>query len=182
MYLIISASPNPEGLTAACSSSALAGFMQADVQTQQLNLCKMKIERCRQCGNGWGSCRDQHMCVIDDDFPPMQTAIASAEGIVIVTPVYWGDMAESAKSFFDRHRRCEATKGEDSSLKDKPVIAIAAAGGSGNGVVSCLEQMERLIKHTRGQVADLIGITRRTRAYQLDTICAAALAMAKKSG
>ena len=180
MYLIISSSPNPDGLTAACSGSALAGLLEAGAQAQQLDLCKLTLERCRQCGNGWGSCRDKHTCVIDDHFSLLHEVAARAEGIVIVTPVYWGEVSESAKCAFDRLRRCEASRGEDCALKDKPVIAIAAAGGSGNGVVSCLEQMERLIKHMRAQVTDLIGVTRRSRPYQLETIRAATRTMADK--
>jgi multimeric flavodoxin WrbA len=180
MYLIISSSPNPDGLTAACAGSALAGLLEAGAQAQQLDLCKLTIERCRQCGNGWGICREKHVCVIEDHFSLLHEVAAQAEGIVIVTPVYWGDMSESAKSAFDRLRRCEAPRGEESALKDKPIIAIAAAGGSGNGVVSCLEQIERLIKQMRGQVVDLIGITRRSRAYKLEAIRAAARAMAEK--
>ena len=179
MYLILSASPNIDGLTAACVDAALAGFADAGVAAKHYNLCTLSIARCRQCGNGWGQCLKEHTCVINDDLGLLQRDLAGALGLVIVTPVYYGEMAESAKCAFDRLRRCEATRGDAGALTGKPVLAVAAAGGSGGGVSSCLTSMERLSHHLRGQVADLIGITRRSRAYKLDTIRAAAIEMAK---
>src|SRR3990172_12241707 len=116
----------------------------------------MKIKGCEQCENGWGRCRREHQCILEDDLLTLQEAIGQAAGIVIVSPVYFGDLSESAKCAFDRLRRCESTKGEESALKGLPVIAVAAAGGSGGGITSCLTQLERYTQHMRGQVADLI--------------------------
>jgi len=180
MILIISASPNTDGLTAACVTAALQGCTEAGIKTTHLDLCKMKLKRCQQCDNGWGQCRSEHKCVLEDDLPKLQEAIGKASGIIIVTPVYYGDLSESAKCAFDRLRRCESTRGEESALKGLPVIAVAAAGGSGGGITSCLTQLERYTQHMRGQVADLIGITRRNRPYTLAHIRAAALALASE--
>ena len=180
MYLIISASPNSDGLTAACAQAALAGVGEAGATARHLDLCQLTLERCRQCGNGWGRCLKEHVCVIEDDFHTLHNAVAEAEGLILITPVYWGEMAESAKSAFDRLRRCEATRGEESALAKKPIIAVAAAGGSGGGITSCLQSMERLIQHTRAQVQDLIGVTQRSRAYKVETIRAAAKVLASQ--
>ncbi len=179
MFLVISASPNTDGLTAACAHAALEGLCEAGAEGQHVDLCRLTLERCRPCDNGWGDCLREHHCVIADDFSTVQNAAAMAEGIIIITPVYWGEMAESAKSLFDRLRRCEATRGEASALAKTPIIAVAAAGGSGGGITSCLLSMERLIQHTRAQVQDLIGVTQRNRAYKVDTIRAAAKTMAE---
>lgn len=177
MYIVISASPNSDGLTAACANAALEGCRAAGAEVAHFDLCQLRLESCRQCGNGWGSCLKEHVCVIEDDLKALQSALASADGVVLITPVYWGEMAESAKAAFDRIRRCEATRGEESGLAKTPVIAVAAAGGSGGGISSCLASMERLIQHTRGQVQDLIGVTQRSRVYKIDTIRAATKAM-----
>jgi hypothetical protein len=63
----------------------------------------------------------------------------------------------------------------------KPAILVAAAGGSGGGITTCLLSMERLVQHLQSQVADLIGVTRRNREYKLDTIRAAARALTASS-
>ena len=180
MILVLSSSPNSDGLTAACVTAAVAGCTQAGINSRHLDLCKMKIEHCGQCENGWGLCRREHRCIHEDDLATIQQAIGEASGIIIITPVYYSDLAESAKAAFDRLRRCESTRGEESALKGLPVIAVAAAGGSGGGITNCLVQMERYVQTMRGQVADLIGITQRNRGYTLAHIRAAALELANQ--
>ncbi|HEX2949759.1 MAG TPA: NAD(P)H-dependent oxidoreductase [Armatimonadota bacterium] len=179
MFLIISASPNTDGLTASCVSAALTGFLEATVDAQHMNLCKLQLNQCLQCNNGWGTCLEQHTCSQDDQFSIFQQAVAESEGLIIITPVYWGDMAESAKCAFDRLRRCETRSGDNGILVNKPVIAVAAAGGTGRGISSCLSTLERLIQHMRGDIADLIGVTQWNRAYRMATIQSAATALVK---
>ncbi|MBN1978435.1 MAG: flavodoxin family protein, partial [Anaerolineae bacterium] len=81
----------------------------------------------------------------------------------------------------DRLRRCEATRGGESGLADKPVIAVAAAGGSGNGTVTCLLSMERWIQHVKGRVFDLIPVKRWTRENKLTTIREAVRTMVREA-
>lgn len=180
MYLIITASPNADGLTAACAEAAQAGFEAAGAEAYRLNLSRMSIERCRQCGNGWGQCLSEHVCIIQDDIVPLQEALAEAEGIVLITPVYFGELAESMRAAFDRVRRCNFSFGAPAGrVNGTPFIAVAAAGGSGGGIATCLLSMEMLVRHMQGAVADLIGVTQRNRAYTIDHIRQAATALAK---
>ena len=176
--LVLSASPNRDGLTAACTAAALLGFESAGLEAEEVRLNDLKIEKCHACDNGWGTCREQHTCQVEDDFQALHARICQADAIVLVTPVYWGDLSESTKAFTDRLRRCEATLREQSHLAGKPVIAVAAAGGSGNGMITCLASMERWIEHVRARKFDLIPVNRWSREYKLVTIRCAAAAMA----
>lgn len=178
MFVIISSSPNGDGLTAACANAALKGVNDAGSKSVYFDLCKMELESCRQCENGWGQCRREHTCIIEDDLAHLQEALKSADGVVIISPVYYGELSESAKAAFDRLRRCESTLGEMSALAGKPAIMVAAAGGSGGGITTCLLSMERLAQHMKAQVQDLIGITQRSRSYRIDDIRAAVKNMA----
>jgi hypothetical protein len=58
------------------------------------------------------------------------------------------------------------------------VIAVAAAGGSGNGTITCLLSMENWIKHVRARVFDLLPVNRWSRPYKLRAIRDAARMMA----
>jgi hypothetical protein len=89
-------------------------------------------------------------------------------------------MSESAKALTDRLRRCEATRREETRLAGKPVIAVAAAGGSGGGMITCLASMERWIQHTGARVFDLIPVNRWSRVYKLETIRSAAYCMVQE--
>ena len=59
-----------------------------------------------------------------------------------------------------------------------PVIAVAAAGGSGNGMITCLLSAERWIQHVRARTFDLIPVNRWSREYKLAAIRSAAAACA----
>jgi multimeric flavodoxin WrbA len=175
--LIISSSPNHDGLTAACASAALEGVQQAGGQAEHVCLNDLDIGMCQACDRGWGTCLEEHTCQMEDDFQALQARVAGADAYILATPVYWGEMSESAKAFTDRLRRCEATRGGESCLSGKPVIVLAAAGGSGGGMITCLASMERWIDHVRARRFDLIPINRWSRDYKLEAIRAAAQMM-----
>ena len=182
--MILSASPNTDGLTAACAAAAAGGVQAAGGTGEVVCLNTLRIGMCQACVNvegqgGWGTCRDLHQCQVRDDFQGMHARVLRADALIIVTPVYWGDMSESAKTFTDRLRRCEARRGEESGLAGKPVLCVAAAGGSGNGTITCLQSLERWIQHTRARTWDLIPVNRWSRPYKLDAIRAAAEAMTR---
>jgi len=177
---VISSSPNKDGLTAACAAAAVEGICAAGGLAEEVCLNDLKIEHCRACDNGWGTCLNEHRCQVEDDFQALHARVVQADALVLVTPVYWGDLSESAKAFTDRLRRCEATRGDESLLSAKPVIMVAAAGGTGGGMISCLLNLERWIGHVRARIWDLIPVNRWSREYKLVTIRAAAEAMARE--
>ncbi len=179
--IVIHSSPNTDGLTAACAAAAVQGVHLGGGQAEEVQLNGLDVGRCYACNDGWGTCRTAHECQVQDDFQALHDRILQADALVLVTPVYWGDLSESAKSLTDRLRRCEATLGEDSRLKGKPVIAVAAAGGGGGGAISCLLNMERWIQHVRARAFDLLPVHRWSRLYKLDTIREAARAMVEQA-
>lgn len=179
---VISSSPNKAGLTAACASVAADGIRAAGGEAEEIRLNDLKIDKCHACNDGWGTCLPEHRCQEEDDFQGLHARMAQADGYVLVTPVYWGEISESAKAFTDRLRRCEATQEEGKSiLFKKPVIAVAAAGGSGGGMITCLLNMERWIQHVQARVFDLIPVNRWSREYKLVAIREAGRNMAQET-
>lgn len=177
--LIITSSPNGDGLTAACGEEAKIGVEMSSANASIINLNALNISACNACGNGWGTCHDEHTCQVEDDFQKLHSEMSEADGYIIITPVYWHDMSESLKAFMDRLRRCEASYGEKNNLAGKPFICVAAPGGSGNGCISCLASFERFVDHIKGVKYDFIGVTRRNKDYKLTTIREAAKSMVK---
>ena len=168
--LILSGSPNRDGLTAACAESAQAGCQSAGLPSEHIFLKDFNIGLCKACGNGWGTCREQFRCQVKDGFQTIHEKIRNADALILVTPVYWGEMSEVCKAMTDRFRRCEAEFKGGTGLKGKPILTVAAAGGSGGGVTSCMSQMERFIQHTGGIRYNFIPVTRRTREAGLKHI------------
>lgn len=176
---VITSSPNKDGLTAACGNAAKKGLVGAGAEVDLIDLNAYDLGRCRACGTGYGTCRTEHRCQVQDDFQGLHDRLLAADAYVVVSPVYWGDLSESAKAFLDRVRRCEASAREASKLSSKPCIAVAAAGGGGGGTITCLLTMQQFFGHVRSEIFDLITITRKSRAYKLLAIEAAGKAMAE---
>ena len=175
--LIIQSSPNRDGLTAACAAAVAEGARAAGAEVEDVRLNDLAIERCDACGNGWGTCREQHHCQQKDDFQALHARVAGADAYALVTPVYYGQPSETVKAFLDRLRRCEATRGTESALAAKWALLVAAAGGSGNGTLTCLSTLEQFLRHVGARPFDLIGITRRNRHYTLEAIRSAGEAL-----
>ncbi len=180
--IVISASPNTDGLTAACAAAAVEGAQRSGGRAEEVRLNDLDVGMCQACDNGWGPCLKEHVCQVEDDFQALHARVVEADGCVLVSPVYWHEMSESAKAFTDRLRRCEAPRGPESGLHSKPVIAVAAAGGSGNGMITCLASMERWIQHMRARVYDLLPVNRWSREYKLTAIREAARTMVDEGG
>ncbi len=166
LILAIQTSPNSDGLTATMAKEVIEGAELAGADTRLIELRSLDLHSCLACENGWGRCAREQKCIIEDDFELVRKQMGQAAGIVISTPVYFGEVSEITKNFFDRLRRCELGLRENSPLRGKPVIGISAAGGSGGGVVTALEQLERYFRVLAMQVFDLITVTQLSRGHK----------------
>lgn len=186
--MIITSSPNKEGLTEQCGEAAKKGVEAGNGESLMIRLNDKNIVNCDACDQGWGTCLQENHCQLDDDFEDIHNAMRTVDAYIVITPVYWGDMSESAKAFFDRLRRCESSfdPSNINDIQNKPFICVAAAGGSGNGTLSCLSNMERLFLHLNKMNYknitnfDYIGITQRNKIYMLNSIQSSAKKMVLK--
>ena len=187
--MIITSSPNKEGLTERCGEAAKKGIEKGNGEVIMVRLNDLNILKCKACDQGWGICLKSDKCILEDDFEKVHEAMGEVDGFVVITPVYFHDMSESAKTFFDRLRRCEANlkfnREKDNKIEKKPYICVAAAGGGGSGTVSCLTSMEKLFFHLNKTdyrnlpKFDYIGVTQNNKSYMLDAIEASALKIVK---
>jgi len=170
MFIIITASPNKDGLTAACGNAAAGGVRNAGGECELIDISEAKLKACKICGNGWGKCRAESFCVLEDVFAELQAKIRACEGLMLVTPVYFGQPSERMKYFLDRFRRCEAFNKDGSAAAGKQVDLIAAAGGSGNGTATCLAEMDHWCRSVGAIAQERIGITRFNREMVIPVI------------
>jgi multimeric flavodoxin WrbA len=175
---ILSGNPKTDGLCQSVIEAAKLGAIEGGAEVDEIRLCDMDLTSCRVCGNGWGICRSENRCSYGNDgFDEVQNRISDSDAVIIASPVYWGEMSEVLKSLVDRLRRCQF--GQAGVLSGKQVLLIASPGGSGNGLLSCLEQMDRFCRHTGAVIFDYIGVNRWNNDYKGQTAKAAACAMAK---
>ena len=165
---VIWSSANKDGLTASAKNEFISGLTDAGVQVEEIYRNSKTIEHCRACGNGWGTCLKLGKCVIEDDFAEVYQKLAEADGIVWVSAVYFWEMTECFKAFFDRLRRCEGLKHR--FLAEKRCVLVACAGGTGRGTLECLQQLERGLTHMGMRAYDRIPVVRYNKDYILPAL------------
>lgn len=176
--LIISGNPKSDGLCRSIEQALMDGARDGGAEVEEVRLSGLKIKGCRVCGDGWGACRAKRSCSFGDDgFDGVCDKIGAADAIAIVTPVYWGEVTEDLKSFIDRFRRCNF--GDSGKLSGKQVLLAASAGGTGNGILTCLEQLDRFCRHTGAVIYDYIGVNRWNSDYKREAAYRAAKALAE---
>ncbi len=164
--LILSGSRNREGQTARAIKAIQKGIGEGKGKSEAIFLTELKLERCRQCeADGWGLCRKEGRCTIEDDFAALVEKVKAADVVVFANPVYFGDLSESMRTFLDRYRRTRFKPGAAPPAGfgmsgGTPAIGICYAGGSGNGTVSCAFFLERILQTCGFDVVDMIQVRR----------------------
>jgi multimeric flavodoxin WrbA len=175
---ILSGNPKKDGLCQSIIEASKLGAIDGGAEVDEIRLCDYKLLRCQVCENGWGPCRNENYCKYGEDgFDEIKARIELSDALIFTSPVYWGETSEALKSFIDRLRRCEFNGKK--VLHNKQVLLIASAGGSGNGILSCFEQMDRFCRHTGAIIFDYIGVNRWNSDYKQVAAKAASYALAK---
>lgn len=120
----ITGSPRKKGNTAYLVEQALNAAEKVGADAEIFNLGEMEIEPCIACD----ICKMTGECPKDDDIGFLLTKIQEAHGLIMGSPVYFGNVSAQMKIFMDRSRPLRA----DFKLKDKVGGAITV-GGSRNG-------------------------------------------------
>ena len=152
--------PNKIGLTFSCVEVCENYLNEHNFEVEHICINKKKINKCYACGKrGWGICGDQHRCVQKDDFNDIYDHMSEFDMYIFITPVYFHEMSESAKTFFDRLKRCDAFN-DESKIKGKKIICIAWAGGSGSGTEETLKAFDTLNYFLKTEMIGRIPVTK----------------------
>jgi NAD(P)H-dependent FMN reductase len=174
--LVISGSRNRQGKTAQAVEAICQGVLRAGGRVETVFLTELTLERCRQCNpDGWGICRSEGRCVIQDDFASVVEKIQEADVVVFANPVYFGDLCESLRGFLDRYRRTRFSKSFRPGMpgfgsSGIPAVGFCYAGGSGNGAVGCVANLERQLQNCGFDVVDMIPARRQNLDIKLPVL------------
>jgi multimeric flavodoxin WrbA len=117
-------SPRRGGNTEHLMKTALVAAGELGVDTELINLGSAEIEPCIACD----ICKDTGECAIYDDMTEIINKVRDAHGIIIGSPVYFGNVTSQVKMFMDRSRPLRM----DFKLRNVVGGAIAV-GASRNG-------------------------------------------------
>jgi len=169
--IVISGSRNEQGQTARAAGALVEGLREAGADAETVFLPRMKVERCRQCdAAGWGTCRSEGRCVIEDDFAALAERLRAADVAVFANPVYFSDLSESLRAFLDRLRRITRHEAGQQGLTGKPAIGICVAGGGGGGAPACAASLEKVLATCGFDVVDMVPARRQNLPMKLDVL------------
>lgn len=117
-------SPRKGSNTEIYVKKALEAAEDAGAETEIIDLGSAEIEPCIACD----ICKSTGECAIYDDMREITSKLTDAKGIIIGSPVYFGNVTSQVKMFMDRSRPLRI----DFKLKDKVAGAISV-GASRNG-------------------------------------------------
>ncbi len=117
-------SPRIKGNTTFLVKKALESAENLGAETELIHLGKMDISPCTACN----ICKETGECSIKDEMVPLLEKISDVQGLIIGSPVYFGNVTAQTKIFMDRSRPLRT----NFSLQDVVSGAISV-GASRNG-------------------------------------------------
>lgn len=96
--VILKGSPRKNGNTNALANAFAETVKKSGTEVIEYNIANMKIGGCRACY----SCMTKKECVFRDEFDKIAADLCDADGIIIVSPVYWYTFPSQIKAVIDR--------------------------------------------------------------------------------
>ena len=93
--LLLNGSPHPHGCTAAALAEMIAVFSAEGIETELIQVGSREIRGCISCGR----CEELGHCVFNDLVNEIAPKFEAADGLVIVSPVYYGSPNGTILSF-----------------------------------------------------------------------------------
>jgi multimeric flavodoxin WrbA len=121
----ISGSPNAGGNNEKLIDMALGIAEKKGYETDRILLSRAKVLPCDDCG----TCRKEKTCPVDDDMAGICEKLEASDGIIVSSPVYFGNVTAQIKALFDRSILLR----RNGFLLKGRVGGAIAVGGSRNG-------------------------------------------------
>ncbi|HEY3419227.1 MAG TPA: flavodoxin family protein [Methanomassiliicoccales archaeon] len=132
----ISGSPRVDGNTEVLVKEALEGARQKGAQIEFVALSGRKIQGCLACTE----CGRNGKCIIDDEMQDIYPRMMAADGVIIGTPIYFGQMSSQTKAFIDRTYLLSKL-GKKLEGKVGGVIAVGGRAGHEFTTVALMDYM-----------------------------------------
>ncbi|MFC1953764.1 flavodoxin family protein, partial [Chloroflexota bacterium] len=157
-------SPNKEGLTNHLISRALEGAKEVGAEVELVQMSDYVVDACLDCLSP--TCSTDLKCSFDDkNMQYLGEKIIKCSGLVLGTPVYWGDTSGMIKYLITKMYRIYAASGP---LDGLPALGIAVAGGSGNGLITGLHSIYHFFRIMKMRALDPLPVTRFNLDQTLD--------------
>ena len=122
--LLLNGSPHPNGCTATALQEMIRTFEAEGIETELIQVGNQNIRGCIACGK----CGSTGKCVFDDLVNETAQKLASADGLVVGSPVYYSSPNGTLISFMDR--LFYSTGGMSKHMKVGAAVVSCRRGGN----------------------------------------------------
>ncbi len=140
----ISGSPNRGGNAEHLLDQALRIATERGFRTEKLLSSELEVGFCTDCGE----CGRGRPCPIEDDMAAVRETLADASGIIVASPVYFGNVTGQLKALFDRTL---LLRRQGFLLKNKVGCAVAVGRSRNGGQEKTIEAIQTWM-HIHGMV------------------------------
>lgn len=161
--------------------AALEGARQAGAAVEIVDIAKLRINDCKDCG----ICHRKGRCEQDDDYCYVLDRIAGSDGIVLGSPAYFDSVTARMKTLMDRMSdviHCQQLRGKygfsvcttGSSGEDRVInymndflitCGACVTGGAGAAIGRDPHAIDRAAEMAHTMGTDLVAAIREKRAY-----------------
>ena len=152
--LVVTGSPRVDGNCAVLIEEFQRGSKDYRVPIEVVRLHDLTIHPCSACR----ACKDSDSsnCVIDDDMKQLYPKIRKAPALLIVSPIYWWNLAAQTKLFIDR---CDALDGPSGNVLSKKKVGVLIVYGGedaiASGAVNAIRSLQDAFQYLG---TDVVGI------------------------
>lgn len=122
-------SPRVSGNTHQALEMVLSELRKEGIGTELVDICREELRPCQACGT-CGRKKDERCVMVDDRLNEYVQMIKAADGMLIGSPVYFGNMTAQTKALIDRLGYVARANGDLFRRKVGAAVAINRRAGA----------------------------------------------------
>jgi multimeric flavodoxin WrbA len=122
-------SPRVNGNTHQALETVLEELRKEGIETELIDICREELRPCQACGT-CGRKRDERCVMADDRLNEYLQRMKAADGMIIGSPVYFGNMSAQTKAFVDRVGYVARANGDMLRRKVGAAVAVNRRAGA----------------------------------------------------
>jgi multimeric flavodoxin WrbA len=150
--LILKGSPREHGNSSVLAESAANGAKEAGAEVESIYLHGLDIRACDACD----LCTDG-ACVIEDDMQPLYPKLATADSILLASPIYWFTMSAQLKLCIDRWYGFQGKRWVE--LNKKKFGVILTYGDTdlySSGAINAIHTFESMTRFLKSEITGIV--------------------------
>jgi multimeric flavodoxin WrbA len=151
--LILKGSPREKGNSSVLADQVAAGAVADGAQVESVYLHGLDIRPCDACE----LCQNNGTCVIEDDMQSLYPKLASADAILLASPVYWFTFSAQLKLCIDRWYGFQASQWKEVSGKQFGIVlTYGDTDLYSSGAINAIHTFETMARFLHCEIVGIV--------------------------